>query len=231
MLYTLCMNLADLTAKKALLDQHRPLPEALVRNLDAWFRVELTYSSNAIEGNTLSRRETALVLEKGLTVGGKSLVEHLEAVNHARGHRLDSRTGRAQPAGSGRTGYFGSPLPGTQGHRRQQRGALPERGGANCRFSGGAAQIHARCRTSWKPFQRGCARRAMFHTVELAAEAHYRLVSIHPFVDGNGRTARLLMNLMLLMTGYPGDHPSPGIGWPISGRWRRHSLAARRMPT
>jgi hypothetical protein len=64
-----------LDEKKALLDQHRPLPEALVQNLDEWFRVELTYTSNAIEGNTLTRRETALVVEKGLTVGGKSLTE------------------------------------------------------------------------------------------------------------------------------------------------------------
>lgn len=51
----------------------RPLPPDVVRSLDAWFRVQLTYTSNALEGNTLSRRETAVVLEKGLTVGGKSL--------------------------------------------------------------------------------------------------------------------------------------------------------------
>ena len=76
-----------LTSKKKQLDSHRPLPDALVRNLDNWFRIELTYTSNAIEGNTLTRHETALVVEKGLTVGGKTLVEHLEATNHA--HALD----------------------------------------------------------------------------------------------------------------------------------------------
>ena len=75
----------DLLDKKKLqLDAKRPFPPALVRNLDEWFRVELTYTSNAIEGNTLSRRETAVVIEKGLTVGGKSLIEHLEATNHAK---------------------------------------------------------------------------------------------------------------------------------------------------
>lgn len=72
-----------LTAKKSALDAGRPLPQALVSNLEEWFRIELTYSSNAIEGNTLTRSETALVVEKGLTVRGKSLREHLEAVNHA----------------------------------------------------------------------------------------------------------------------------------------------------
>ena len=64
------MRLNKLTAKKKCLDGFRPLPDTLVRNLDDWFRVELTYTSNAIEGNTLTRRETALVVEKGLTVGG-----------------------------------------------------------------------------------------------------------------------------------------------------------------
>jgi len=78
------MNFDILTEKKQALDDFRPLPDTLVRNLDEWFRVELTYTSNAIEGNTLTRRETALVVEKGLTVGGKSLIEHLEATNHAR---------------------------------------------------------------------------------------------------------------------------------------------------
>ena len=78
------MKYDKFTEKKARLDSFRPLPKALVRNLDDWFRVELTYTSNAIEGNTLTRRETALVVEKGLTVGGKSLIEHLEATNHVR---------------------------------------------------------------------------------------------------------------------------------------------------
>src|SRR3972149_11829389 len=72
-----------LTDKKQRLDAFRPLPPELVKNLDEWFKIELTYTSNAIEGNTLTRAETALVVEKGITVQGKSLKEHLEATNHA----------------------------------------------------------------------------------------------------------------------------------------------------
>ena len=68
------MNFTHLTEKKAELDRYRNtgegLPSGLVKNLEDWFRVELTYTSNAIEGNTLTRRETALVVEKGLTVWG-----------------------------------------------------------------------------------------------------------------------------------------------------------------
>ena len=67
------MNWKRLSDKKAKLDRYRPLPPALVDNLEQWFLIELTYNSNAIEGNTLTRRETAVVIEKGLTVSGKSL--------------------------------------------------------------------------------------------------------------------------------------------------------------
>ena len=72
-----------LSEKKKKLDGFRPLSPDLVKNLNDWFKVELTYTSNAIEGNTLTRSETALVVEKGITVAGKTLTEHLEAVNHA----------------------------------------------------------------------------------------------------------------------------------------------------
>lgn len=81
-MHGLSMIYEKLIDKKKRLDGFRPFPDVLVRNLDGWFRVKLTYTSNAIEGNTLSRRETALVVEKGLTVGRKSLTEHLKPTNH-----------------------------------------------------------------------------------------------------------------------------------------------------
>ena len=80
-------KLTHLTARKQKLDSYRPLPPELVKNLEEWFKVELTFTSNAIEGNTLTRAETALVIEKGVTVAGKSLEEHLEAKNHAQALR------------------------------------------------------------------------------------------------------------------------------------------------
>src|SRR3989344_4294300 len=75
--------LATLEEKKQRLDVFRPFSLDLVTNLRVRFKIELTYTSNAIEGNTISRAETALVVEKGVTVDGKTLQEHLEAVNHA----------------------------------------------------------------------------------------------------------------------------------------------------
>src|ERR671929_185268 len=73
-----------LAEKKAQLDRYRPLAPQIVRRLYDDLRVLLTYHSNAIEGNTLSLRETQLVIEHGVTVGGHSLREYLEATNHAK---------------------------------------------------------------------------------------------------------------------------------------------------
>ena len=86
------------TIKKKQLDKHRPLDVALVKNLEEWFRIELTYTSNAIEGNTLSRAETALIVEKGLTIGGKSITEHLEATNHAVALDFVKEQGKRNPS-------------------------------------------------------------------------------------------------------------------------------------
>jgi Fic family protein len=196
------MNYDKLTEKKALLDRHRPLSQALVKNLDEWFRVELTYTSNAIEGNTLTRRETALVVEKGLTVGGKSLIEHLEAVNHA--HAIDWI--RAQIARKPQELTERDIL---DLHALVLKGIDDANAG---RYRNIAVRISGSSIVLPNPlkvpdfmavFADWLGTTAGLHPVHLAAEAHYRLVTIHPFVDGNGRAARLLMNMLLLMNGYP----------------------------
>jgi Fic family protein len=197
------MDLRRVDAKKRELDRRRPLPPEAVRRLDAWFRVELTYTSNALEGNTLSRRETAVVLEKGLTIGGKSLKEHLEATNHARAldvvHVLVKRGGRRAVS--------------ERDILRLHELVLEGIDDANAgRYRDVAVRIAGSTVVLPNPrkvpdlmaeFCGWLRARSALHPVAFAAEAHYRLVSIHPFIDGNGRTARLLMNLMLLRCGYP----------------------------
>ena len=196
------MDYQVLTRKKHLLDQHRPLPMALVNNLADWLRIELTYTSNAIEGNTLSRRETALVVEKGLTVGGKTLIEHLEATNHARAldwvraqiHR------KAQDLGEKDI---------LQIHDIILKGIDDDNAGhyrsVPVRIAGSMVTLPNPIKVPdlMKTFAEFLQNSHDLHPIELAAEAHYRLVTIHPFVDGNGRTARLLMNIILMMSGYP----------------------------
>ncbi|MGL4825695.1 MAG: Fic family protein [Alphaproteobacteria bacterium] len=196
------MNLDLLTDKKKRLDAFRPLPEPLVRNLEDWFRVELTYTSNAIEGNTLTRQETALVVEKGLTVGGKTLTEHLEATNHA--HALDWVSGQVKRSPSQLTEKDILHL-----HNIVLKGIDDANAGhyraVSVRISGSTVVLPnpRKVPELMATFETWLAQCQGLHPVEFAVEAHYRLVTIHPFVDGNGRCARLLMNMMLLMCGYP----------------------------
>ena len=199
------MKYDRLTRKKQELDGFRPLPPALVRNLDDWFRVELTFTSNAIEGNTLTRAETALVVEKGLTVGGKSLREHLEAANHAKA--LDFVHSLVSKAPSEITAKDVLSI-----HEMILKGIDDDSAGfyrsVPVRISGSAVIMPnpRKVPDLMDAFQDWLTAPHDLHPVAFAAEAHYRLVTIHPFTDGNGRTARLLMNLLLMHAGLPARH-------------------------
>jgi Fic family protein len=188
--------------KKASLDKHRPLPEDLARNLEEWFRIELTYTSNAIEGNTLTRRETALVVEKGITVGGKTLAEHLEASNHAEALDWVKAQVKRKPhqiSVHDMLRIHNLILKGIDDAHAGHFRSVPVR-------VSGSTVVFPNPRKVPDLMDELCGRlseRPKLHPIELAAEAHYRLVTIHPFVDGNGRTARLLMDMILMMNGYP----------------------------
>ena len=197
------MNYDPLTAKQAQLDALRPLPAAQVRNLEEWFRVELTYTSNAIEGNTLTRAETAMVVEKGLTVGGKTLIEHLEATNHADALSWVNEQIDRSPQSITQRDILAI-------HDIILKGIDDDNAGRSrnvaVRISGSMVVLPNPRKLSdlMDAFESWLSNEgADLHPVELATEAHYQLVSIHPFTDGNRRTARLLMNMILLMQGYP----------------------------
>lgn len=196
------MEVKRLTEIKKLLDRAGEMPVELARNLHAWFRVELTYTSNALEGNTLTRRETAMVVEKGITVGGKSLVEHLEATNHAQAFDWiaeKSRKPLKQFNEKDLLTLHKMILSGIDYHNAGFYRNVP------VRLSGSRTVLpHPRkVPDLMSAFHQWLQSRQKVHPVDLAAEAHYRLVTIHPFIDGNGRTARLLMNLILMCHGYP----------------------------
>lgn len=193
--------LQTLTEKKKQLDDYRPLPPAVVKNLDEWFKVELTYSSNAIEGNTLTRVETAAVVEKGLTIRGKSLKEHLEAINYA--YALDFIK---TLVGKKRTDTTNDDICAI--HKLVLTRIEDEYAGVwrtvPVRIAGSSVVT-----PNWAKVPQLMDQFITWlhttteHPVRVAAEAHLRLVTIHPFVDGNGRTARLLMNLLSIQEGYP----------------------------
>lgn len=193
--------LARIDEKKKKLDAFRPLPSELVKNLDEWFKVAFTYNSNAIEGNTLTHQETALVVEKGITIGGKTVREHLEAVNHAQA--IDFIT---KLVGEKRSEFVLDDILAI--HKIVLQKIDDVNAGVfrkvMVRISGSSTVFpnYAKVPELMVEFMQWL-HTAQDHPVIVAALAHFKLVNIHPFIDGNGRTARLLMNLLLLQNGYP----------------------------
>ena len=188
--------------KKRQLDHLRPLPTSAVQRLQEQLMVEWIYHSNAIEGNTLTLRETQLILQTGLTVGGKSLREHFEVINHREAITfVESLVAQAEPV---------TPFQVRQIHALVLKGLDDENAGQyrqlSVRIVGAAHQPPAawevlRLMVDWGDWLEGAAKQ--LHPVEQAALAHHQLAAIHPFIDGNGRTARLVMNLLLLKVGFP----------------------------
>lgn len=194
--------LKRLTTKKQRLDTYRPLPPELVKNLDEWFKVELTYTSNAIEGNTLTRAETALVVEKGITVQGKSFKEHLEATNHVEALKyVETLVGKKREDITENDILEINKIilikieEASRGRYRTQ----------HARLTGSETILPNPVKVPdlMGEFASWLGNHNPDHPVKIAADAHYKLVSIHPFSDGNGRTSRLLMNLLLMQNGYP----------------------------
>ena len=188
--------------KKARLDRFCPLDPAIVRHLRDEFRLLLTYHSNAIEGNTLTLRETQLVIEQGITVGGKALREHLEATNHAEAFDLllALADGTAPITVETICALHRVVLDKIDPHAGQLRHIPVRIRGAS--LLPPPAQAVPDCLAQWEGWCASADAQAA-HTVVRAAVAHHGFEAIHPFIDGNGRVGRLILNLMLLRDGYP----------------------------
>lgn len=184
---------------KAELEQYRDLHSAEI--LEA-LHIEYTYDSNRIEGNTLTLRETDLIIHKGLTIGGKPMNEHLEAINHYEAIIFIRDLVNSNEAFNKHNllAIHGLILHGLD---RDNAG----------RFRQVPVMISGSQYTPPQPWQIDKLMEDYFlfyqhqetelHPILLASELHERLATIHPFIDGNGRTARLVMNLVLLKAGYP----------------------------
>lgn len=204
------MNYLSSVVKKRLeekldkLNKLRPLPKSAVQKLREKFQIEMTYNSNAIEGNSLTLKETFLVINEGITVKGKPLKDHIEAKDHHyaleylydlidkdKKHTISEMLIRN--------------LHQIIIHETDKEWAGRYRN-ANVIIGGAkhtppdALQVPQKMKAliSWLKTQKN-----KINIIELSALLHHKLVHIHPFFDGNGRTARLTMNLLLMQAGYP----------------------------
>lgn len=190
--------LTRIDALKQKLNASRPLlNETILQAID----IEYTYNSNRIEGNTLTLRETDLVINKGLTIGGKSMREHLEAVNHYEAIALIKEFVTAD-------NMLNENII-KDIHSLVLRGIDRKNAG---KYRSVPVAISGSRHEPPQPWQVPNLMEDLnfwiqeeaenLHPVIFAAEIHERIATIHPFIDGNGRTARLLMNLVLLQNGY-----------------------------
>ena len=183
-----------------ILSAYRPLPPETLKSLREYYRVGLTYTSNALEGNSLTESETKVVIEDGLTIEGKPLRDHYEAVGHAKAYdyiyNITEKDGLAEEDILCLHRLFYQQIDSEKaGHYRNVKVYI-----SGSRYAVAAvSKIPDEMQKLVRWYNEN---EKKLHPVELAATLHQRFVFIHPFVDGNGRVARLLMNLALLRNGY-----------------------------
>jgi len=186
------------------LNSHRPLPVSAVKKLKEQFEVEMTYNSNAIEGNSLTLKETYLVINEGLTIKGKPLKDHLEVKSHkealdylyslvenGKNNTVSERFIRSlnqiviQDIDKEWAGRYrnSAVIIGGADHKPPEALEVPK-------------MMHSLI--AWVGDNK-----KKIHPVELASILHHKLVYIHPFFDGNGRTSRLAMNIVLMQSEFP----------------------------
>lgn len=194
--------LHDIDSLKAELSTLRPLPAEALKKIQEALDVEYTYESNRIEGNTLTLQETALVVNEGVTISGKSMREHLEAINHAQAIEFIKDIAQDN-------------IEVTERLIKEMHGIILhgiDRENAG-KYRNVQVMISGSEHNPPQPFLISPQMEAFIaeynrkvetkeHPIIIAAYLHDELVKIHPFIDGNGRTSRLLMNLYLLSKGY-----------------------------
>lgn len=196
---TKLLNKADQLHEKW--QSKKPLDGLQVQKMQEFFHTAYTYESNRIEGNTLTLSETHLVINDGITIGGKSMREHLELINHK--EAIDLVLDFVENKVHFNAFYL------KQIHQLVLKGIDKRNAGV---YRSVPVRISGSAHLPPEPFRIDKLMEDYFlfyemqkkalHPIILAAEMHERLVSIHPFIDGNGRTSRLVMNLILLQHGY-----------------------------
>ena len=194
--------LKEVDVQKEQLSALRPLPEEALKKIQDALDIEYTYESNRIEGNTLTLQETALVVNEGVTISGKSMREHLEAINHAEAISYIKDIAKQDIEISERTikEIHALILHGIDRENAGRYRTVPVMISGSTHMPPQPYLIEKQMEDFILRFKQMEAEKV--HPVLIAAYLHDELVRIHPFIDGNGRTSRLLMNLYLLRHGY-----------------------------
>jgi len=203
-MYLSLKTIKSLEEKLKLLNDFRPLEPTVLRKIKEQFELEMTYNSNAIEGNSLTLKDTFWVINEGLTIKGKPLKDHLEAKNHKEALDFLYEVIEKDKKNTISEHFI------KQLHQLVVKDSQNDIAG---RYRGGDVYISGadhrppsfldvphlmRDLLNWLT-----ENRKKHHVVELAALLHHKMTNIHPFWDGNGRVSRLVMNILILEAGYP----------------------------
>ena len=194
------MDFTELDSLLSELNNYRPLQEDEIKRLRDDILVDYTYNSNAIEGNTLTLDETALVLKEGITIGEKPLKDHLEAIGHRDAfYYVEELVKDKIPISESVIRNIHALV---LMNNRENRGIyrkVPVRVGSEY-LPPQPWEVPIKMEQLVKEYNSDWTN---LHIIEKTALFHLSFESIHPFIDGNGRTGRLLLNLELMKNGYP----------------------------
>ena len=191
----------DIELLKSELDSFRPFDDNTLKQLKEYYRILLTYTSNALEGNTLTESETKVVIEDGITIGGHPIREIQETIGHSKAYDLiydllQQNNGITENNILELHRLFYEQInPQSAGKYRDKKVIIT----GTTYEPPSPDELQGLVRNLLNQFNQNIK---TMHPVELAAWLHLNFVNIHPFIDGNGRTARLLTNLVLLRAGY-----------------------------
>jgi len=186
------------------LNSCRPIQHTVLRKIREYFQIEMTYNSNAIEGNTLTLKETAWVIQEGITIKGKPLKDHLEAKNQKEAldflyELIDSKKQNTISERLIREiHHLIVKESDTDIAGKYREGNVIITGADHTPPEGFNVPSEMQSLIKWIN-----TNKAKIHPVELAAIVHHKLVYIHPFWDGNGRISRIIMNVFIMQAGFP----------------------------
>ncbi len=193
-------RLQEIDELKAKIDSFSPLSKDILKQIQEYYRIGLTFSSNALEGNTLDLAETKVVIEDGLTISGKPMKDHLETLGHSLAFNELLELAKSdiiteENIKNLHKVFYAKIDSNNAGNYRQKPVIVT---GSNVDFP-----LPKELDDKMKEFISKLPQlKQDLHAVEFAAMIHALFVNIHPFIDGNGRVARLIMNLALLQAGY-----------------------------
>jgi Fic family protein len=185
---------------KAPIDQLRPFEGNMLKQIKDYYKIGLTYTSNALEGNSLTETETKIILEDGLTVAGKPLREIYEATGHAKAYDyiysiMHSEAITEENILTIHRFFYSQIDEENAGRYRKEKVII-----TGSKYPTPAPEKIEVLMSEFAVWLK--KNESKMHPIEFAAQAHKKLVFIHPFIDGNGRVGRLLMNLCLIRKGY-----------------------------